>query len=127
MRPDCGHRTTVRSEERGLLAGFGIVGGDPHGFGQSDPVGADGRAGVEVAERGRRAHELQYARSPRRRADGTFGGGIVIILGLILLVLGFFLKIQLLYIVGAILLVVGVVLLILGSTGRAIGGRRHYF
>jgi hypothetical protein len=56
-----------------------------------------------------------------------FRGGIVIILGLILLVLGFFLKIQLLYIVGGILLVVGVVLMILGSTGRAIGGRRHYY
>jgi hypothetical protein len=51
----------------------------------------------------------------------------VIILGLVLLVVGFLLKIQLLYILGGILLVVGVVLLILGSTGRAIGGRRHYF
>jgi hypothetical protein len=51
----------------------------------------------------------------------------VIILGLILLVLGYVLGIQLLYYVGGILLVVGVVLVVLGSTGRAVGGRRHYF
>ena len=88
---------------------------------------ADSRAGVGVVARGRRAHGLHYAQSPRRRAGRTFRGGTVIILGLILLVLGFFLKIQLLYIVGGILLVVGLVLMILGSTGRAIGGRRHYF
>jgi hypothetical protein len=51
----------------------------------------------------------------------------MIILGLVLLVLGLFLGIQLLYILGAIVLVVRVVLLILGATGRAIGGRKHYF
>ena len=51
----------------------------------------------------------------------------MIILGLILLVLGFVFGIQLLYWVGGILLVVGVVLVVLGSTGRAVGGRRHYF
>jgi Family of unknown function (DUF6131) len=33
----------------------------------------------------------------------------------------------LLYYLGAILLVIGVVLMILGSTGRAVGGRRHFF
>ncbi len=51
----------------------------------------------------------------------------MIILGLILLLLGFFLKIQLLWILGVILLIVGVVLIILGSTGRAVGGRKHYY
>jgi hypothetical protein len=51
----------------------------------------------------------------------------MIILGLILLVLGYLLGITLLYYLGAILLVVGVVLLVLGSTGRAVGGRRHFF
>ncbi|MEJ3651380.1 DUF6131 family protein [Actinomycetes bacterium KLBMP 9759] len=51
----------------------------------------------------------------------------MIILGLILLVLGWLLGISLLYYIGGILLVVGVVLLILGGTGRAVGGRRHYF
>ena len=51
----------------------------------------------------------------------------MIVLGIILLVLGYFLKLSLLYYLGGILLVVGVVLLVLGSTGRAIGGRRHFF
>ena len=30
-------------------------------------------------------------------------------------------------VIGIILLVIGVVLALLGSTGRAVGGRRHYF
>jgi hypothetical protein len=51
----------------------------------------------------------------------------VIILGVILLVLGYFLGIQLLYYLGGLLLIVGIVLVVLGSTGRAVGGRRHYF
>jgi Family of unknown function (DUF6131) len=51
----------------------------------------------------------------------------VIILGIILLIAGFLLKISILWTIGIILLVVGVVLALLGSTGRAIGGRRHYF
>jgi hypothetical protein len=51
----------------------------------------------------------------------------VIILGLILLLLGFVLKISILWTIGIILIVVGAVLYILGSTGRAVGGRRHYW
>ncbi|HVH22980.1 MAG TPA: DUF6131 family protein [Pseudonocardia sp.] len=51
----------------------------------------------------------------------------MIILGLILLILGYVLGISLLYYLGGILLVVGIVLMILGSTGRAVGGRRHFF
>ena len=51
----------------------------------------------------------------------------MIILGLILLVLGFLLKISILWTIGIIVLVVGLVLLLLGSTGRAVGGRRHFF
>jgi Family of unknown function (DUF6131) len=51
----------------------------------------------------------------------------MIILGLILLVAGLVLKIQILWTLGIIALVVGVILAILGSTGRAVGGRRHYF
>ena len=51
----------------------------------------------------------------------------LIILGLILLILGYVLGISLLYYLGAILLVVGVILAVLGSTGRAVGGRRHFF
>jgi hypothetical protein len=51
----------------------------------------------------------------------------VIVLGLILLVLGFVLHISLLWTLGIILLVVGVILAVLGGTGRAIGGRRHWY
>jgi hypothetical protein len=51
----------------------------------------------------------------------------MIILGLILLVAGFLLKISILWTIGLILLVVGAILAVVGSTGRAIGGRRHYF
>lgn len=51
----------------------------------------------------------------------------MIVLGLILLVLGFVLHISLLWTLGIILLVVGVILAVLGGTGRAIGGRRHWY
>jgi hypothetical protein len=51
----------------------------------------------------------------------------VIILGLILLLLGFLLKISILWTIGIILIVVGAVLFLLGSTGRAVGGRKHYW
>ena len=51
----------------------------------------------------------------------------MIILGLVLLLLGFLLKVAILTTIGIIVLVVGLVLLLLGSTGRAVGGRRHYF
>jgi hypothetical protein len=51
----------------------------------------------------------------------------VIILGLILLILGLLLNIGILTTIGIIVLVVGLVLLLLGSTGRAVGGRRHFF
>ena len=51
----------------------------------------------------------------------------MIILGIILLVLGLVLGINILYILGIILLVIGAVLFLLGSTGRAVGGRRHYY
>ena len=51
----------------------------------------------------------------------------MIILGIILLIAGFLLKISILWTIGIIPLVIGAILAILGSTGRAIGGRRHYF
>jgi hypothetical protein len=50
----------------------------------------------------------------------------MIVLGLILLVAGFVLKISILWTIGIILLVIGAVLAVLGTTGRAVGGRRHY-
>ena len=51
----------------------------------------------------------------------------MIILGIILLVLGFIFAIHILWILGIIALVIGAVLAIAGATGRAIGGRRHYY
>ena len=51
----------------------------------------------------------------------------MIILGIALLLLGLLLKISILWTIGLIVLVVGVVLLLLGSTGRAVGGRRHFY
>jgi Family of unknown function (DUF6131) len=51
----------------------------------------------------------------------------VIVLGLVLLLLGFLLKISILTTIGIILIVIGAVLFLLGSTGRAVGGRRHYW
>ncbi|MEV8377183.1 DUF6131 family protein [Kribbella sp. NPDC056861] len=51
----------------------------------------------------------------------------MLVLGLILLLLGFLLKISILWTIGIVLLVVGAVLFLLGSTGRAVGGRKHWF
>lgn len=51
----------------------------------------------------------------------------MIILGVVLLIVGLIAKIPILETIGAILLVVGLILAVVGSTGRAIGGRRHYF
>jgi Family of unknown function (DUF6131) len=51
----------------------------------------------------------------------------MIILGIILLVIGFILAIHILWILGIIALVVGLILALLGATGRAVGGRRHYW
>lgn len=51
----------------------------------------------------------------------------MIILGIILLILGFILSIPILWTIGIIVLIIGLVLMLLGATGRAIGGRRHYW
>jgi hypothetical protein len=51
----------------------------------------------------------------------------VIIFGLVLLLIGFITGVAILWTIGVIVLVVGLVLWILGATGRAVGGRRHYF
>jgi hypothetical protein len=51
----------------------------------------------------------------------------MIILGIILLVLGFVFGIHILWILGIIALVIGAVLAIAGATGRAVGGRKHYY
>jgi hypothetical protein len=51
----------------------------------------------------------------------------MIVLGIVLLLIGFLAGIPILWTVGLVLAVVGVVLELLGSTGRAVGGRRHYY
>lgn len=51
----------------------------------------------------------------------------MVILGVILLLLGLFLDVGILTTIGIILIVVGAVLWILGATGRAVGGRKHYY
>ncbi|MFJ6087799.1 DUF6131 family protein [Streptomyces sp. NPDC092369] len=51
----------------------------------------------------------------------------MIVLGLILLIVGMLVGLSLLTTIGGVLIVVGAILWILGSTGRAVGGRRHYF
>jgi hypothetical protein len=51
----------------------------------------------------------------------------VIVLGLILLLLGLLFGIGILWTIGIVLIVVGAVLWLLGATGRAVGGRAHYY
>jgi hypothetical protein len=51
----------------------------------------------------------------------------MIVLGIILLLIGFLAKIAIAWTLGIIVLVVGLILLLLGTTGRAVGGRRHYW
>ena len=51
----------------------------------------------------------------------------MIILGIVLLVVGFLLAIPILWTLGIILLVLGLIFELLGATGRAVGGRRHYY
>ena len=51
----------------------------------------------------------------------------MIILGIILLVVGFIAAVHILWIIGIIVLVVGAALAIAGATGRAIGGRKHWY
>jgi uncharacterized membrane protein HdeD (DUF308 family) len=51
----------------------------------------------------------------------------VIILGIILILIGWLASISILTTIGIILVVVGAVLYVLGATGRAVGGRKHWF
>ncbi|HTZ44148.1 MAG TPA: DUF6131 family protein [Jatrophihabitans sp.] len=51
----------------------------------------------------------------------------MIILGIILLIIGFVAKVAILWTLGIIVLVVGAILAVAGATGRAVGGRRHYW
>ena len=51
----------------------------------------------------------------------------MIVLGLVCLIAGLILGVPILTTIGGILLVVGLILAVLGATGRAVGGRRHYY
>ena len=51
----------------------------------------------------------------------------MIILGIVLLIIGFLAHLAILWTIGIIVLVLGLIVMLLGSTGRAIGGRRHYW
>jgi hypothetical protein len=51
----------------------------------------------------------------------------MIVLGLILLLVGWLANIGILTTIGIILIVVGAVLFLLGATGRAVGGRKHWY
>ncbi|MDT0323717.1 DUF6131 family protein [Streptomyces bacillaris] len=51
----------------------------------------------------------------------------MIVLGVILLVIGLVAGISVLWTIGIILVAIGLVLWALGATGRAVGGRRHYW
>ena len=51
----------------------------------------------------------------------------MIALGVILLIIGFLASIPILWTIGIILVVIGLVLALLGMTGRAVGGRAHYY
>jgi hypothetical protein len=51
----------------------------------------------------------------------------MIVLGIILLIIGFVATIPILWTVGIILVIIGLILEVMGATGRAVGGRRHYY
>ncbi len=51
----------------------------------------------------------------------------MLILGIILIIAGALLDIGILYTIGAVLAVIGLILWILGATGRAVGGRSHWY
>jgi hypothetical protein len=51
----------------------------------------------------------------------------MITVGVVLLLLGILLNIGLLWTIGVVLVLVGAILWILGATGRAVGGRNHYW
>jgi hypothetical protein len=51
----------------------------------------------------------------------------MIVLGILLLLIGFLANIAIAWSLGVIVLILGLILLLLGSTGRAVGGRRHYW
>lgn len=66
-------------------------------------------------------------RVPQSRGVTAREEAPMIVLGVVLLIIGFVAKIAIIWTLGIIAIVVGAVLAIAGTTGRAIGGRRHYW
>lgn len=62
----------------------------------------------------------------RGRAEREVGTNVVG-LGILLLIVGFIAKVAIIWTIGIVLVVVGAVLVLLGATGRAVGGRRHWY
>ena len=55
------------------------------------------------------------------------GEKAMIILGVVLLIIGFLTGVSIIWVLGLIALAVGAVLAIAGASGRAVGGRSHYW
>jgi hypothetical protein len=51
----------------------------------------------------------------------------MIFLGVVLMIIGFIATVPVLWSLGLILVVIGLILAVMGGTGRAVGGRRHYY
>jgi uncharacterized membrane protein HdeD (DUF308 family) len=51
----------------------------------------------------------------------------MIVLGVVLLIIGFVAKIAIVWTLGIIAIVIGAILAIVGGSGRAVGGRRHWY
>ncbi len=60
-------------------------------------------------------------------AEGLGTNHSMILLGVLLIIVGIVASIPVLYSIGVILAIVGIVLWVLGATGRAVGGRAHWF
>jgi hypothetical protein len=89
---------------------------------------------VGLTLRGAAARRVEHRRrvttAPEGRAFGISEGGNtcgMILVGIVLLILGFIFAIHILWILGIIAVVLGAILWFLGATGRAVGGRSHYF
>ncbi len=76
---------------------------------------------------GKRHRGLGGNTSARVEEENRKIGFVMIVVGLILLIIGLLVGLSLLTTIGGILILVGAILWILGATGRAVGGRKHYF
>jgi uncharacterized membrane protein HdeD (DUF308 family) len=63
----------------------------------------------------------------RRESKRARKERFMIILGVVLLIVGFLTGIPIIWTLGIIALVIGLILAIVGASGRAVGGRAHYW